>query len=81
VPALRVRLSDLPEGATATFEGADVDASTARLLSALGFTGACRLLLCKTGEPFIVRIRDTRVGLSRAVAGAISVTPVPTGPV
>ncbi|HUF49100.1 MAG TPA: FeoA family protein [Vicinamibacterales bacterium] len=78
--ASHVRLSDLSEGDSATFDHAEVDASTARLLSALGFTATCRLLLCKTGEPFIVKVRDTRVGLSRALAGAIVVTPLANGP-
>ena len=76
---VRVRLSDLPEGASATFATADVDGPTARLLGALGFTNDCQLLLCKAGEPFIVRVRDTRVGLSRAVAGAIVVHPIVPG--
>lgn len=73
--ATRVPLSQLPEGATATFAGADVDPSTQRLLGSLGFTAACQLRLCKTGEPFIVRVRTTRIGLSRALAGAIYVIP------
>ena len=75
----RVRLSDLPEGATATFAEADVDPSTRRMLGSLGFTAACPVRLCKTGEPFIVRVRTTRIGLSRALAAAIYVIPQPNG--
>jgi len=71
-------LSELPEGARATFAEADVDPSTRRMLGALGFTAACPLRLCKTGEPFIVRVRTTRIGLSRALAGAIFVIPQAT---
>ncbi|HSG01641.1 MAG TPA: FeoA family protein [Vicinamibacterales bacterium] len=71
----RVRLSDLPEGASATFDEADVDPSTRRMLGSLGFTASCQLRLCKTGEPFIVRVRTTRIGLSKALAGAIYVIP------
>lgn len=73
--ATRVRLSDLPEGALATFDQADVDLPMQRLLGSLGFTAACQVRLCKSGEPFIVRVRSSRIGLSRALAAAIYVIP------
>lgn len=76
----RVRLSELAEGAVATFADADVDPPTRRLLGSLGFTAACQLRLCKTGEPYIVRVRTTRIGLSRDLAGAIYVVPLVNGP-
>ena len=79
--ASRVRLTDLAEGAVAIFDEADVDPSTQRLLGSLGFTAACQLHLCKTGEPFIVRVRNARIGLSRALAGAIYVYPRADGSV
>ncbi len=73
--ATRVRLTDLPEGALATFDQADVDPPMQKLLGSLGFTVACEVRLCKSGEPFIVRVRSSRIGLSRALADAIYVIP------
>jgi Fe2+ transport system protein FeoA len=49
----------------------------ARFLRALGFTKACQIRVCQTGEPCIVQVRSTRIGLSRAVAGQIYVVPLP----
>jgi Fe2+ transport system protein FeoA len=73
VPQNRVRLSDLPEGAVATLADAEVDPETRRLLGSLGLTPSCELRLCKAGEPFIVRVRTTRIGLSRSLAASIYV--------
>jgi hypothetical protein len=43
------------------------------LLRSLGLTDASRLRICKVGEPFIIQVRATRIGLSSAVAGSIFV--------
>jgi Fe2+ transport system protein FeoA len=42
-------------------------------LRALGLTDACELRLCKTGDPCIVQVRTTRIGLSRSVADRLFV--------
>jgi len=70
-----VRLSDLRVGSRARFHEARLDPASSKLLRALGVTGACELRLCKTGEPCIVQVRSTRIGLSKAVAGGIFVIP------
>jgi Fe2+ transport system protein FeoA len=36
-------------------------------------TDASRLRVCKRGDPFIIQVRDTRIGVSRKVAGGIFV--------
>ena len=75
----RVRLSDLPEGSTATFVAADVDTPTRRHLGSLGLTADCPLRLCKSGEPFIVAVRGTRIGMSATLARSIFVISPPAG--
>jgi len=45
------------------------------LLRALGLSDRCLLRVCKAGEPCIVQVRATRIGLSKLVAGQIYVIP------
>jgi Fe2+ transport system protein FeoA len=70
-----VPLTALSAGTHCTFHEARLDAASSRLLRALGLTSACRLRLCKNGEPCIVQVRATRIGLSKKVAGSIFVIP------
>ena len=70
-----VRLCELAVGTVARFHEARLDADVRDLLRALGLTPSSRLRLCKAGEPYIVQVRATRIGLSRAVAGSIYVIP------
>ena len=70
-----VRLSDLAPGQMATLHGADLTANDCALLNALGLTDRCVLRICKIGEPCIVQVRATRIGLARSVADGILVVP------
>ena len=70
-----VRLSDLRAGTVARFHEMRLDAEAQDWLQALGLTPACQVRLCKAGEPYIVQIRTTRIGLSKAVASGIYVIP------
>jgi Fe2+ transport system protein FeoA len=70
-------LCDLEVGTVARFHEARLDADVRDLLHALGLTPSSRVRLCKAGEPYIVQVRSTRIGLSRAVARAIFVIPEP----
>lgn len=72
-----IRLSELATGETARLHQTELDASTVRLLSALGLTPSSEFRLCKAGEPCIIQVRSTRIGLSRGVADRILVTPTP----
>lgn len=72
---MAVPLSDLRSGAVARFHDAAVDPATRQLLGSLGLTGQCQLRLCEAGDLFIVKVRDTRIGLSRVVARSILVVP------
>ena len=73
--AAAVPLTSLAPGQTCTLHAAYVDRGCGELLRALGLTDRCRLRLCKVGEPCIVQVRATRIGLSRLVADAILVLP------
>jgi Fe2+ transport system protein FeoA len=70
-----VRLSTLAPGQTATLHGADLAAHDCALLNALGLTDRCVLRICKIGEPCIVQVHATRIGLARSVADSILVVP------
>ena len=70
-----IPLCDLAVGDVARFHEARLDPEAWHLLQTLGLTRSSRLRLCKAGEPCIVQVRSTRIGLSRAVAGCIFVVP------
>jgi Fe2+ transport system protein FeoA len=70
-----ISLCDLAEGQVARFHEARLDAESSHLLRTLGLTKSSLVRLCKAGEPCIVQVRSTRIGLARAVAGLIFVIP------
>ncbi len=70
-----VALSTLGVGTEAALKGTRLDADTRDLLRALGLTDDSRLRVCKSGEPFIIQVRSTRIGVSGAVASRIDVVP------
>ena len=70
-----IPLSSLRAGAVVRFRGAELDPASCNLLRALGLTRECQLTLCKAGEPCIVQVRSTRIGLSGKVADGIFVVP------
>lgn len=74
--AAPIRLSDLRPGARARFHEARLDGDMARFLRAIGLTRTSEFRICKNGEPCIVQVRSTRIGLSRALAGEIYVVPI-----
>lgn len=73
-----VPLCDMCPGQLCRFYEASLDNSTASFLRALGLTRTCEFRVCQNGEPCIVQVRSTRIGLSRAVADQIYVIPVKT---
>ena len=69
-----VPLTSVAVGAVATLQ--EVQTVESRpLLRALGLTNACRIRICKIGDPCIVQVRATRIGLSRTVAQSLYVLP------
>jgi Fe2+ transport system protein FeoA len=80
VPAAPILLSELAVGAVARLHEARLDPEACHQLRSLGLTDSCKLMLCKKGEPCIVQVRSTRIGISRSVARHIFVVPISAGP-
>ena len=70
-----VSLVELEVGRSGRFQRAALDDEALDMLNALGLTTDSVVRLCKKGEPCIVQVRSTRIGLSCDVAGAIYVVP------
>lgn len=66
-PALQ-RLADLPAGSVARLSCRELSQGEACLLAAMGMTEGCRLTVRTSGDPCIVEVRSTRIGLARSVA-------------
>jgi Fe2+ transport system protein FeoA len=74
-----LRLSSLEAGRTARLHAAELSPQDCALLRALGMTDRCVLRICKVGEPCIVEVQSTRIGISRSVADGIFVVPETAG--
>jgi Fe2+ transport system protein FeoA len=74
-----VRLTQMVPGNVVRLHMADLPAQDCALLGALGLTDRCVLRICKVGEPCIVQVQSTRIGLSRSVADGILVVPETAG--
>lgn len=69
-----LRLTDLGIGDVASFSYAELDAESRDLLRALGLTDNSVLRVCKQGEPCIIQVRTTRIGISSRIAQHVMVT-------
>lgn len=67
------RLSDLPVGGVARLSCRELAEGEAGLLAAMGLTEGCRLVVRTSGDPCIVEVRSTRIGLARSVAARLLV--------
>jgi Fe2+ transport system protein FeoA len=74
-PKNPIPLTALGIGQGARFHGSKLDGAEEAMLSALGFAAGRPLRLCKAGNPWIVQVATTRVGLSPAVAQRVLVVP------
>lgn len=70
-----VQLTALAAGDAAQLHASSLGAEDFALLEALGMTRSCRFRVCKVGDPWIVQIRETRIGLAASVARQILVVP------
>lgn len=68
-----VRLSDVEEGSLVHLHDLHVDAQARLQLRGLGLTDAALLRVCKQGEPCIVLVRTTRIGISGSIAQQVFV--------
>jgi len=62
-------------GQTARFHDARLAPQDSALLGAIGLTGRRLVRMCQPGEPYIIQVQTTRIGLSRHVAEGIFVIP------
>ena len=69
---LSVPLLDLPAGTVAVLRQVR-DKQSRDVLRSLGLVDGARLRICRLGDPCIIQVRSTRIGLSKAVAQSISV--------
>jgi len=70
-----VPLSDLGRGRNARVHEARLDGDLVQYLRAVGLTLTSRFRICQCGDPCVIQVRSTRIGLSRAVASRIFVVP------
>ena len=70
-----IPLTSLPVGQDARFHSSELDGAEQAMLAALGFASGRPLKLCKQGNPWIVQVSTTRVGLSPSVAQRVLVLP------
>lgn len=69
---MTVPLLDLAPGATAVLRQV-LDCESRAVLRSLGLTDGACLRICRLGDPCIIQVRSTRIGLSKAVAQSIYV--------
>jgi Fe2+ transport system protein FeoA len=70
--ASAVALTEMVPGAVAELDRV-TDPRSRAVLSSLGLTGGARLRLCRIGDPCIIQVRSTRIGLSKVVAESVYV--------
>lgn len=73
LPASSVRLSELATGRPARLRAVVLEPGEACLLSAMGLVTGSRLVVRVAGDPCIVEVRATRIGLARSVADRLEV--------
>jgi Fe2+ transport system protein FeoA len=73
------RLSDVPEGSIVRLQHSLLDVQSRSHLRALGLTDAATLRVCKHGDPCVVQVRATRIGISRSIASQLFVIPFDAG--
>jgi Fe2+ transport system protein FeoA len=70
-----IQLTELSAGAQARLHASSLGDDDFALLEALGMTRSCHFRVCKVGDPWIVQVRETRIGLAASVARQILVVP------
>ena len=68
-----VFLSELRPGMRARLHHTRLDTGTRSLLRSLGLTDDARIHVCLSGDPCVIEVRGTRLGISNAVARCILV--------
>ena len=71
-----VQLSQLPPDVVARVAAVHVDVEDATRLKAMGICVGRQVQLVRAGDPLIVRVLGSRVGMSARVAEGVTVEPV-----
>ncbi len=74
-----VPLAGLREGQRARLCETRLECDECALLCAMGLTDQCEIRVCQVGEPCIVEVHATRLGLSASLASRLLVTPIGEG--
>lgn len=75
--ALGRPLTDFREGDSGRLAPSELDPKDRALLDALGLGERCRFRVSKAGDPWILQVRGTRIGLATAIACRLLVIPEP----
>jgi Fe2+ transport system protein FeoA len=75
MPSDVIRLSDVTTGTVARLHEVHLDREAHDVLRGLGLTDTATFRICKQGEPCVVQVHATRIGLSNRVARQILVRP------
>ena len=73
-PSPPVPLCQLRAGDRGRMTGSELTCDDCELLRAMGLTEGCVFRVCRSGEPCIVEVEETRLGLSTAVSQRIYVS-------
>jgi len=73
-----VRLDQLPAGQWALVTAIDTASRDAERLKIMGLCLGRRVQVVKAGDPLIVRVMDTHIGLATRLAEWVAVRPLPT---
>ena len=68
-------LVDLPKNAVCAVHAVDVSEEHTRRLAGLGLTAGREVRVVKRGEPTIVQVYGTRIGIAKSLAEGIRVIP------
>ena len=71
-----VPLTRLRDGERGWLHATELCCEDCELLNAMGLTDQCEIRVCQSGEPCIVQVNATRLGLSGALARKIMVSTV-----
>lgn len=68
-----IRLTDLPPNVCGIVRSVDMDDEEARRLKSLGVCAGRRVELLRSGDPLILRVFGSRIGISAALAEGVCV--------
>lgn len=77
IPSSSIPLTALKAGQRGALHTCDLPDGDRELLRALGLADRASFRLCKAGNPWIVQVHGTRIGIADVVARQIKVHPEP----